>query len=631
MTRCLVCPSTDLFVRKDFPQRLGVLIVAVGIIGSSIAWHYAHLAWTFGILFATALADLVLFALVGNALMCYRCGAQYRGVEEMDAHGQFNLETHEKYRQLAARLKRRARPGRLEVSAGSPRASHSVTPAVRPSPLRHGRRTASHRRRPARADRRRRPLRRSVRADVRQRREHLRDAAAGRGAAAHARRRGGHRCATRRSGALPCMRAAPGSGLAGDSLGRGLVDRLLAALPPHPVAIGDDAVTVQPGVVLAQLNERLRKDGRQFGPDPADEQVTTMGSVDRARRLGQPLAGLRLGAAACARAGGRAGRRADRAAVAACAAGRRRSRARRTRRRYLAAGVREIVAAPSRGDRRAAARGASSTAAATICTTSRTDDGDRPGAAARRAAKARWRWSPRRRSATVPLPQHTGVRAAVLRVAGQRGRGGGRAVDASAAGVRPDGPPAPEPGPRDGPAVRVPDSRRRRGRAAGRARGRLGRGGARRDPARSKTWSFTGCKLASGSHVALDADDQRADVAARAAVRAHAVPAARARRGRCRMSRTSPCRRRSCRRFCSGRSKRCGRGRSRRRSSATRRTGSCTSGRSSTWPSERRRAEPARPGRGAVRGARGRSAARSAASMPRGTAARRSSSGSTGR
>lgn len=108
---CLACPSRELFVRKDFPQRLGVLLVAVGIIGSSIAWYYANLAWTFGILFTTALADLALFALVGDALMCYRCGAQYRGVAEMDAHGEFNLETHEKYRQLAARM---------TSSAGSP-------------------------------------------------------------------------------------------------------------------------------------------------------------------------------------------------------------------------------------------------------------------------------------------------------------------------------------------------------------------------------------------------------------------------------------------------------------------------------------------------------------------------------
>lgn len=103
--RCLVCPSTDLYVRKDFPQRLGVALVAVGIIGSSIAWSYGSLLWTWVFLFGTALADVVLYLFVGEALMCYRCGAIYRGVAEMDAHGGFDLETHERYRQMAARMK----------------------------------------------------------------------------------------------------------------------------------------------------------------------------------------------------------------------------------------------------------------------------------------------------------------------------------------------------------------------------------------------------------------------------------------------------------------------------------------------------------------------------------------------
>lgn len=102
--RCLVCPSTDLYVRKDFPQRLGVGLVILGIVGSIVAWANYSIIWTFGILFATALFDVVLYLVVGDALMCYRCHAQYRGVEEMDSHGQFDLETHEKYRQLAARM-----------------------------------------------------------------------------------------------------------------------------------------------------------------------------------------------------------------------------------------------------------------------------------------------------------------------------------------------------------------------------------------------------------------------------------------------------------------------------------------------------------------------------------------------
>lgn len=109
--RCLVCPSADLYVRKDFPQRIGVGLVAVGIVGSSIAWAYANVLATFGILFATALADLALFAVVGNCLMCYRCHAQYRGVEQMDVHGAFDLETHERYRQMAARMNEKSEVG----------------------------------------------------------------------------------------------------------------------------------------------------------------------------------------------------------------------------------------------------------------------------------------------------------------------------------------------------------------------------------------------------------------------------------------------------------------------------------------------------------------------------------------
>ena len=102
--RCLICPSVDLYVRKDFPQRVGVALVLIGVIGSSIAWGYANVFWTFAILFGTALADLLLFLVVGNALMCYRCQAQYRGIEELKGHGAFDLETHERYRQLKARI-----------------------------------------------------------------------------------------------------------------------------------------------------------------------------------------------------------------------------------------------------------------------------------------------------------------------------------------------------------------------------------------------------------------------------------------------------------------------------------------------------------------------------------------------
>ena len=45
------------------------------------------------------------------------------------------------------------------------------------------------------------------------------------------------------------------------------------------VNVSDDSVTVQPGVILGQLNRQLAETGRVFGPDPANREVTTMGSV----------------------------------------------------------------------------------------------------------------------------------------------------------------------------------------------------------------------------------------------------------------------------------------------------------------------------------------------------------------
>jgi len=102
--RCVVCPSTDLFVRKDFSQRMGVAIVVLGIVLSSIAWYWHQVMATYAILFATALIDVVLYVVIGNVLQCYRCQAEYRGLADLETHAAFNLETHEKHRQQMARL-----------------------------------------------------------------------------------------------------------------------------------------------------------------------------------------------------------------------------------------------------------------------------------------------------------------------------------------------------------------------------------------------------------------------------------------------------------------------------------------------------------------------------------------------
>jgi hypothetical protein len=109
LSQCLICPSTELFVRKDFSQPLGVAIVAAGVVVSSMFWAYHMPYWTYGVLFATALIDVVLYLTVGNVLQCYRCQAQYREVPGLESHGGFDLETHEKHRQQRLRLAERAK------------------------------------------------------------------------------------------------------------------------------------------------------------------------------------------------------------------------------------------------------------------------------------------------------------------------------------------------------------------------------------------------------------------------------------------------------------------------------------------------------------------------------------------
>ena len=77
---------------------------------------------------------------------------------------------------------------------------------------------------------------------------------------------------------LPIHPRGAGTGLAGESLGRGLVvdfSRYFRRI----VADEGQRVRVQPGMVLENLNRYLRQSGRLFGPDPAMRSVTTMGSV----------------------------------------------------------------------------------------------------------------------------------------------------------------------------------------------------------------------------------------------------------------------------------------------------------------------------------------------------------------
>jgi hypothetical protein len=96
--QCLVCDSDELYVRKDFPQRLGLIVVVTVAVISFYLFYKGELLWSLGILIATVLVDLVIYAAVPKITVCYRCRAEYRQCRINPQHHGFDLATAEKYR-----------------------------------------------------------------------------------------------------------------------------------------------------------------------------------------------------------------------------------------------------------------------------------------------------------------------------------------------------------------------------------------------------------------------------------------------------------------------------------------------------------------------------------------------------
>lgn len=102
---------------------------------------------------------------------------------------------------------------------------------------------------------------------------------------------------------IPIHARGAGTGLAGESLGEGLVLDFSKYLR-RIIETGPDSVRVQPGIVHERLNTHLASQGRHLGPDPWSTSTTTMGSViavggsgSRWLRYGAPresLLGLRI-------------------------------------------------------------------------------------------------------------------------------------------------------------------------------------------------------------------------------------------------------------------------------------------------------------------------------------------------
>ncbi len=94
--RCVVCGGRELFIKKDFPQGLGLAVVVLfGALAIYMFTVNVMLAWA--VLTAAALIDLSVYVVVGRVTTCYACRAEYRKCHLNPAHEGFDLATSEKY------------------------------------------------------------------------------------------------------------------------------------------------------------------------------------------------------------------------------------------------------------------------------------------------------------------------------------------------------------------------------------------------------------------------------------------------------------------------------------------------------------------------------------------------------
>ncbi len=92
---CPACGGRNLYVQRDFNQKVGLAVVVVGAALAPFTPFYSSLI-------VAALVDAGLYALLPEITVCYRCHAHFRGFARNPAHEAFDLhlaeqyETHEK-------------------------------------------------------------------------------------------------------------------------------------------------------------------------------------------------------------------------------------------------------------------------------------------------------------------------------------------------------------------------------------------------------------------------------------------------------------------------------------------------------------------------------------------------------
>lgn len=96
---CQVCGNRELYKKKDFPHWLGMTILVTACLTSVFTYGYYEKWLTWVILIGSAAIDGIMYLMVGDAIVCYRCNAHYRGFRAEASHPPHEITIAERYRQ----------------------------------------------------------------------------------------------------------------------------------------------------------------------------------------------------------------------------------------------------------------------------------------------------------------------------------------------------------------------------------------------------------------------------------------------------------------------------------------------------------------------------------------------------
>ena len=97
---CPVCGCRELFVRRDFPQKLGLFIVILAALIAVVCWAMGQTAIAFLVLAGTVVLDGLILLFTKKCLVCYRCRSEFRNAWIAPDQAGWDLSIGEKYRMV---------------------------------------------------------------------------------------------------------------------------------------------------------------------------------------------------------------------------------------------------------------------------------------------------------------------------------------------------------------------------------------------------------------------------------------------------------------------------------------------------------------------------------------------------